>query len=120
MARNAISKMKTAECFRCGFATPLRSNPRAGSHRRRDTGECKNIRQEQRGGAWLRRIPLDAYSLTHLGEDSLRNYTSRSEKMKAERLAIRSPEVKQVETNCRENNVGCPGRNPCRDTVPLT
>src|SRR5205823_3982588 len=40
--------------------------------------------------------------------------------MKAERLAIRSPEVKQVETNCRENNVGCPGRNPCRDTVPLT
>src|SRR5206468_12723561 len=46
--RNAISKMKTAECFHSGFATLLRSNPHAGNHRHRDTAACKNIRQAQK------------------------------------------------------------------------
>src|SRR4029077_8017444 len=59
-ARNAISKMKKAEYFHSGFATPLRSNPRAGNHRRRDTGGCKSIRQAQTAVASRRTSPRDA------------------------------------------------------------
>src|SRR5262245_63468905 len=54
-ARNAISKMKTAACFHCGFATPLHSNPPDGNHLRRNTGACKNIRQGQMAAALRRR-----------------------------------------------------------------
>src|SRR5207237_10079172 len=59
-ARNAISKMKTAGCFHSDLATLLRSNPRGGNHRSRDTTECKNIRLEQRAVASRRRNPPDA------------------------------------------------------------
>jgi hypothetical protein len=52
--------MKKAECFHFGFATLLRSNPRVGSHRRRDTEGCKNIRQAQMAAASERRNPRDA------------------------------------------------------------
>src|SRR4029077_3762259 len=51
VARTVISKMKTAECFHSGFAMLLRSNPRGGSHRHRDTAEYKNIRPGQTAGA---------------------------------------------------------------------
>src|SRR5213075_2681834 len=59
-ARTAISKKRTAECFHSGFATPLRSNPRGGSHRHRDTAEYKNIRPEQTADVSQRRSPPDA------------------------------------------------------------
>jgi hypothetical protein len=52
--------MKTAEYFHSGFATPLRSNPRAGNRQRRDTEVCKNIRQAQMDAASRRRSPHDA------------------------------------------------------------
>src|SRR6266481_3814409 len=58
--RNVISKMKTAECFHSGFATLLRSNPRAGNRQYRSTAACKNIRLEQTADASQRRSPHDA------------------------------------------------------------
>src|SRR6266436_8825345 len=60
VARTVISKMKTAECFHSGFATPLRSNPRGGNRQYRSTAACKNIRQEQTADASQRRSPTDA------------------------------------------------------------